>query len=100
LANKSGALSDDAYPEMTKTIAEIRKSANADKSLSAEERIEKFIGGGTPAVPSAAAAEAEEVASERYGGFPSESKAPMRPLIKEAQLKRWQQLSGIKPRVL
>ena len=100
LANKSGALSDDAYPEMTKTIAEIRKSANADKSLSAEERIEKFIGDVAPAEPSPAEEEAEEVGSELYGGFPSESKAPMRPLIKEAQLKRWQQLSGIKPRVL
>jgi hypothetical protein len=56
----------------------------------------------TPAEPAEdpAEEEAEEVGSELYGGFPSESKAPMRPLIKEAQLKRWQQLSGIKPRVL
>ena len=33
------------------------------------------------------------------GGL-GESKTPKRPLIKEAQLKRWQQLAGINPRVL
>ena len=43
LANKAGILSDDDYPEMKKTIAEIRESANADKNLTKEQRIEKFI---------------------------------------------------------
>jgi len=84
LANKSGALSDDAYPEMTKTIAEIRKSANADKSLSAEERIEKFIADDPPAEPSPAPS-AHDV-----------PKFQQEHMIYE----RWQKIAGINKKVL